>query len=60
MAELCKLTGHYGEVLNDLLRDSLVCGINHERTQQCLLSECSSLALEKALEISNNFQSKQA
>ena len=41
-----------GEVLNDILRDKLGCGINHERTQQCSVGECSSLILEKALDIS--------
>ena len=34
VAELRKLTEYYeyGESLNDMLRDRLVCGINHERT----------------------------
>ena len=38
VAELRKLTEYceYGESLNDMLRERLVCGINHERTQQCL------------------------
>ena len=44
VAELRKLTEYYeyGESLNDMLRDRLVCGINHERTQQRLLSEGST------------------
>ena len=53
VAKLRKLTEYceYGESLNDMLRDRLVCRINHERTQQCLLSEGSTLTLEKALGI---------
>ena len=35
------------EGLNDLLRERLVCGINHKRIQQRLLSEGSTLSLEK-------------
>ena len=59
MAELGKLTEHcwYGEVLNDMLRGRLGCGINHERTQQYLLSDSSSLTLEKALDISLSLES---
>ena len=53
VAELKKLTEYceYGDSLNDMLRDRLVCGINHEKNQQRLLSEGSSLSLEKALDI---------
>ena len=34
VAELRKLTEYfeYGDSLNNMLRDRLVCGINHERT----------------------------
>ena len=34
MAELHKLTENYGygEVLNDMLRDKLVCGINYKKS----------------------------
>ena len=51
VAELRKLTGYYeyGDLLNYMLIDRLVCGINCERTQQHLLSEGSSLSLEKNL-----------
>ena len=35
-----------------MLRDWLVCGVNHEQTQQQLLSEGPSLTLQKALDIS--------
>ena len=49
VAELRKLTEYceYRESLNDMLRDRLVCGINHERTQQRLFSEGLRLTLEK-------------
>ena len=59
LAQLCKLIEHcgYREVLNGMLRDWLVCGINDERTQQRLLSEGSSLTLEKALDISLSLES---
>jgi len=40
----------YGETLNMMLRDHLVCGINHQATQKRLLAE-KNLTLEKALEI---------
>ena len=53
MAELRRLTQYcdYGTVLNDMLRDRLVCGVNHSHIQRKLLSEGSSLTLEKALSI---------
>ena len=53
MAELRRLTQYcdYGIVLNGMLRDRLVCGVNHSHIQQKLLSEGSSLTLEKALSI---------
>ena len=59
VAELRKLTEYceYGESLNDMLRDRLVCGINHERTQQRLLSGGSTLPLEKALDIALSLKS---
>ena len=59
VAELRKLTEYceYGESLNDMLRDRLVCGINHERTQQRLLSGDSTLTLEKALDIALSLES---
>ena len=40
-----------------MLRDRLVSGINHERTQQRLLSEGSTLTLEKALGIALSLES---
>ena len=59
VAELRKLTEYYEyeESLNDMLRDRLVCGINHERTQQRLLSEGSTLTLKKALDIALSLES---
>ena len=58
ITKLCKTCGpwcngyhHCTTSLNDILRDRLVCGINHERTQQYLLSDGSNLTLEKALDI---------
>ena len=40
-----------------MLRDRLVCGINHERAQQCLFSEGSTLTLRKALDIALSLES---
>ena len=53
MAELRRLTEFcdYGEALEDMLRDRLVCGVNQERKQKRLHSEGPSLTLEKALDI---------
>ena len=51
MNELRHLTQYcdYGTVLNHMLRDRLVCGVNRSQIQQKLLGEGSSLTLEKAL-----------
>ena len=61
LAELRKLTEYceYGDSLNDMLRDRLVCSINHVRTQQRLLSEGSILSTisQKALDISLSLES---
>ena len=46
LAEYCE----YGDSLNIMLRDRLVCGVNHEGIQRHLLSE-KDLTYEKALEI---------
>ena len=47
VAELRALTEHcdYGESLDSMLRDRLVCGINDERIQRRLLSEGATLTL---------------
>ena len=52
VAELRKIAEHcdYGPVLNDMLRDRLVCGTNATGIQRRLLVE-PSLTFEKALEI---------
>ena len=59
MAELrrCSQYCEYGNSLENMLRDRLVCGINHDRTQQRLLSEGASLSLEKAIDISLSLES---
>ena len=59
MAELHRLSQYceYGKSLDNMLRDRLVCGINHDRMQQRLLSEGSSLSLEKAIDISLSLES---
>ena len=53
VAELRKLSefSDFGDNLDDILRDRLVCGINDRRIQTKLLSK-RSLTFEKALEIS--------
>ena len=48
LAEFCNFTN-----LEEMLRDRLVCGINHDRTQNRLLSE-PKLTYEKALEIAQS------
>ena len=59
MAELRIMTEFcgYGEALEDMLRDRLVCGINDQRLQQWLLGEGSKLNLKKALDISLGMES---
>ncbi|XP_048059455.1 uncharacterized protein K02A2.6-like [Megalobrama amblycephala] len=53
VAALKKLSEHceFGDVLNDTIRDRLVCGLRSEAIQKRLLSE-SNLTLQKATEIS--------
>ncbi|XP_062374782.1 uncharacterized protein K02A2.6-like [Sardina pilchardus] len=53
VAELRQLSEHceFGAVLEDMLRDRLVCGINVDSIQRRLLSE-ANLTFKKALEIS--------
>ena len=45
LAQWCK----FGDTLDDTLRDYLVCRVNEETIQRCLLAE-SGLTLKKALE----------
>ena len=40
----------YGNSLDFMLRDCLVCGINHDCTQQWLLSKLGNLSSQKAME----------
>ena len=47
----------YSDSLDSILRDRLVCGINHDRTQQSLLSEKANLSLEKVMDISLSLES---
>ena len=51
-AELRPLTMYcdYGDVLEDMLRDRLVCGINDERVKRTLLSKDRALTYKDALE----------
>ena len=53
MARLQALTEHckFGDNLNEMLRDRLVCGINNEQLQRWLLAE-PNLTFAKAMEIS--------
>ena len=47
----------YGNSLDSMLRDRLVCGINHDHMQQRLLSEGANLFLQKAMDISRSLES---
>ena len=53
VAQLRQLSEHcqFGDTLNDMLRDRIVCGINDQRIQRRLLAE-SDLTLAKAMELS--------
>ena len=53
MAELRGLSQYcgYGDCLDSMLRDRLVCGINDDRTQQRLLSEVANLSLHTSMGI---------
>ena len=55
MAELRRLSQYceYGNSLDNMLWDRLVCGINHDRTQ----GRGASLSLEKAIDISLSLES---
>ena len=46
---------HYGETLNDMLRDRKVCGVRDEHIQRCLLAE-GNLTLQKALDIAQSME----
>ncbi len=57
MAALRALAEHcsYGASLNGMLRDRIVCGINHDKIQQRLLAE-KDLSYAKALELANSIE----
>ena len=59
MAELRRLSQYseYGDSLESMLRDCLVCGVNHDQMQQCLLSKGANLTLQKAMDISLSLES---
>lgn len=52
LSEFCE----YGGTLDEMLRDRLVCGVNHEKLQQRLLSE-SDLTLAKCLQLARTWES---
>ncbi|KAM3613346.1 uncharacterized protein V6R79_024529 [Siganus canaliculatus] len=58
VAELRQLSEHcdFGPVLDDMLHDRLVCGINNDATQRRLLGEAPPLTFKKALEISQGME----
>lgn len=57
VADLKRLSEHceFGMVLNDTIRDRLVCGLSNESIQKRLLSE-ANLTLKKAIEISTSME----
>ena len=57
VAELKKLAEHcsYGDTLNEMLRDCLVCGINDDRIQLRLLGE-PRLTYQKAMELAQSME----
>ena len=59
LRKLAKPCEFAANVLEEMLRDRLVCGINHERLQSRLLSE-SKLTLQKALELAQAHESAAA
>ena len=60
IANLRKLSEHcnYGDVLNDMLRDRLVCGCKDRRLQSKLLSE-TDLTFDKALKLAKAYETAQ-
>ena len=57
VSELRSIAEHcnFGKSLDDMLRDHLICGINEELTQHCLLAE-SKLTLKRALKITQSLE----
>ena len=58
VAELRQLSEHcdFGAVLDDMLRDRLVCGNNNDAIQRRLLGEPPQLSFKRALEISRGME----
>ena len=59
VAALRQLAEHcdYGESLNDMLRDKLVCGVNHEAIQQKLMAQNpAELTFAKAMELAQRIE----
>ena len=58
VAQLRRMTEHceFGTTLEDMLRDRLVCGIQHKRIQRRLLME-SKLTFQKAVELAQSIES---
>ena len=53
LAEHCK----FGDTLSDMLRDRLVCGVNHNAIQRRLLSEKEPLTFDLALKLAKALES---
>ncbi len=58
VAELRRLSEHcqYGAVLDDMLRDRLVCGVNDSRIQRRLLGEEDGLTFKRAMDIATGME----
>lgn len=58
LADLCKLAEfcNFGEKLDDMLRDRLICGINDSAMQRKLLAEGDELELEDALKQASSME----
>ena len=58
VAELRALADHcnFGGTLNAMIRDRLVCGINEDNIQKCLLTEGDPLTLVKAMSIAQSYE----
>ena len=57
MAQLRALSEHcyFGTMLEDMIRDRLVCGINDDNMQRCLLAE-ANLTYKKAVELAQRLE----
>ena len=61
VAELRALAEHcnFGETLNVMIRDRLVCGINDDSIQKRLLTEGDKLSLTKAISIAQSYETEE-